>query len=64
MTVIKIHPKNEIDKNEIVEKIINDGLIFTDKNEWGYMINVNTVASVNKMGYKLWWFKGEIIYEH
>lgn len=51
------------DKNETVEKIINGGLIITDKNEWGYMINANTVASVNNMGYKLWWLGGKIIYE-
>ena len=63
ITMIKIYPKNENDKNETVEKIINGGLIITDKNKWGYMINANTVASVNNMGYKLWLVGGKIIYE-
>ena len=61
--MIKIYPKNENDKNETVEKIINGGLIITDKNEWGYMINANTVASVNNMGYILWLVEGGISYE-
>lgn len=61
--MIRIYPKNETVKNDLVEKILKDGLVVTDKNEWGYMINANTVASVNNMGYKLWWLGGKIIYE-
>ena len=61
--MIRIYPKNENDKNEEVEKIIKDSLVVTDKNEWGYMIKVNSVGIVNVMGYKLWLLEGEIVYE-
>lgn len=61
--MVRIYPKNETVKNGTLEKIINDGLIITDKNEWGYMINVNTVVTVNNMAYKLWLIEGELSYE-
>lgn len=61
--MIRIYPKNENGKNDLIEKIIKDGLVVTDKNEWGYMISADSVARVNKMGYKLWGCRGGIAYE-
>lgn len=37
--------------NDIIEKIIQDNLIKTDRNEYGYMIHGDAVLEINRLGY-------------
>lgn len=59
----RIYPKNYTKENKKIENIIKDGLIKTDKNSYGYMIDVKSIAEVNKMDYSLWFIDGDIMYE-
>lgn len=61
--MIKVCPRNNTKENKKIENIIKEGLIKTDKNEYGYMIDTRAVAKANYMGYSLWLINGEIMYE-
>lgn len=59
----KVCPRNNTSENKKIENIIKEGLIKTDKNEYGYMIDVEAVVKANKLGYSLCIENGVILYE-
>lgn len=48
--------------NEIIEKIIQENLIKTDENEFGYMIKGEAILEINRLGYDLIMNKEGITY--
>lgn len=48
--------------NEIIENLLENGLVKTNDNEYGYALDLKTVNEINELGYSLSFTKSGIRY--